>query len=244
MDILVSNPSFDYLIPRHFVDPVRIGRDQDGGYVIPQTAMQHSTAVLSLGLGDDWSFEQHWAQSKPETVIHVYDGAIDYNNWGTAHYKDYQSFFTKSVRHINKNIGVDGGISFHQAFNELKGHRVFVKIDIEGSEYRIIKDIVARANDITGMVIEFHSIEDLGFQKALLKLQEYFHVVHIHGNNCGPLNCDGLPTYLEITFLNQTFGIKDGHRYECYLPGVDFPCCPKNDEYIIKFNSMHRSSIG
>ena len=40
----------------------RIGRDFDGGYVIPEIALQKCSAVLGYGVGGDLSFEEDAAQ--------------------------------------------------------------------------------------------------------------------------------------------------------------------------------------
>jgi hypothetical protein len=43
--------------PLAFGDLVRVGRDNDGGYVLPRRVIERSNVLLSLGVNDDWSFE-------------------------------------------------------------------------------------------------------------------------------------------------------------------------------------------
>jgi hypothetical protein len=52
-----SVPTLAQYRPVHLNDMLRVGRENDGGYVIPQRALSQSSALLSLGVNDDWSFE-------------------------------------------------------------------------------------------------------------------------------------------------------------------------------------------
>ena len=58
-----------------------------------------------------------------------------------------------------------------------------MKIDIEGSEYRLLKDIVKNKNVINGLIIEFHEL-DLHLDKVSNFVKELdFKVTHVHANN-------------------------------------------------------------
>jgi hypothetical protein len=43
--------------------------------------------------------------------------------------------------------------------NETNSKNIFLKIDIEGSEYLFLQDIIANEERITGMVIELHDVD-------------------------------------------------------------------------------------
>jgi ABC-type Mn2+/Zn2+ transport system ATPase subunit len=84
----------------------------------------------------------------------------------------------------------------------------FLKIDIEGSEYRILDDLIKLQKKLCGVVIEFHNI-DLFLNKIkrfinLNKLQ----LIHIHANNVGILLNDN--NIIELTFAKnpETIGTK------------------------------------
>lgn len=91
--------------------------------------------------------------------------------------------------------------------------QIFVKLDIEGSEYNLIESIISNSQLISGIVIEFHDIGENYqlFVDALSKLNTNFQVAHVHVNNFGNLSIEGLPNVLEITFTkledtrNHTF---------------------------------------
>jgi len=46
------------LWPQEVGDLVRVGRPYDGGYVLPRSALMAATELISVGINDDWSFEQ------------------------------------------------------------------------------------------------------------------------------------------------------------------------------------------
>ena len=237
MRILID-PSLDFLQPLD-VELVRLGTNSDGGYVIPKLALQESTAVFSLGLGDDWSFEEAWANTKQQDLIYVYDGEIDYNLWTPLHFELYRQFFGYRATHIAHNVSrMPGDWSFEQAIAPLTGFRLFAKIDIEGCEYQIIEEINNAANTITGMVIEFHGTTGRqAFCNAVQALQEKFDIVHIHGNNSSPLSYDQFPEVIEISFLNKNLCSTTTKRTDVYIPGVDFPNNSGADEYMLYFNA-------
>ena len=56
---------------------VRLGRDNDGGYVAPKPVMGQVDGLLSLGLNDDWSFDRDFARLHPSAPIVGYDPTIN-----------------------------------------------------------------------------------------------------------------------------------------------------------------------
>ena len=74
-------------------------------------------------------------------------------------------------------------------------------MDIEGSEYRVLGDLLKHSSSISGLVAEFHDV-DLHREKILDFMKEFpLTLVHIHSNNCGQLaDSAGDPITLEMTF--------------------------------------------
>ena len=63
----VCRPSSD-LAPL-MSDLVRVGRNADGGYLIPKDVLNDVTGCLSLGLGAEWSFEKHLIEIAEDRVL-------------------------------------------------------------------------------------------------------------------------------------------------------------------------------
>jgi len=105
----------------------------------------------------------------------------------------YFIFFRGERVHIRKkvsNMDNEHEISIHGIIRSLplsEGQTVFLKMDIEGSEYATIADIVENEKIITCIAAEFHHLNtqtDI-FNEAIARLLDHYHIVHIHGNNGG-----------------------------------------------------------
>lgn len=205
-------------------DLVRIGRDNDGGYLVSKSDIEKSDVLIGLGINDDWSFERDFKKIKNVEVF-AYDASISQKYFIKQFIKSlarvdnpklalnkiktissYRHFFSKSKNyHIQKFVGLEtddkNHCTFEQVLDDIIYDNIFLKIDIEGSEYRFLNDIIANEERITGMVLELHDcdihlkeIENF-IKKLSLKL------VHVHANNYAPIRAsDGLPLVLELSF--------------------------------------------
>jgi len=58
-----KNNFYDIKLP-YFLKPkknfklLRLGKNYDGGYLIDINSIKNTKTLLSLGIGDDWSFEE------------------------------------------------------------------------------------------------------------------------------------------------------------------------------------------
>ena len=99
-------------------------------------------------------------------------------------------------------------ITIREIFDKINSQNIFLKCDIEGSEYYIIDDILEYHNRIDVIVLEFHWVDknlEL-FSESIKKLLKHFSIVHIHGNNHKPLVKNiNIPEVPEITFVNNKF---------------------------------------
>jgi len=243
---------------------VRVGGANDGGYVVPLEAVKAAGALLSFGLSHDWSFERNFQRHNPDAAIHCYDHTVSFlttvpYSFGqlarfavrrkarylrnTLAWLDYLAFFRGNNVHFRERIWrdhADGSATIADAFDRLpaKG-AVFVKMDIEGSEYRVIDDLLARAQEIVAMTIEFHEVDiapDL-FNATIGKIKRDFHLVHIHGNNMGGLAPFHFPVSPEITFFNKRFfrSAPAPSRLAYPVAGLDRPNHPDLPEFGFEF---------
>jgi hypothetical protein len=133
--------------------------------------------------------------------------------------------------------GVDATIDDVFALLKGKSH-LFVKMDIDGGEYRVIPQMLTYAELIDLMVIEFHDTDPLRdlFLGQIKQLLAYFEIIHIHGNNYGGSAADGLPEVLEITFRKRK-NINYSLRRRDRLPieGLDMPNDPAKPDLPLIF---------
>jgi len=88
------------------------------------------------------------------------------------------------------------------------GKAFFLKIDIEGNEYRVLDQIIQYQERLSGLVIEFHNC-DLMSEKIKLFIEKLdLDLVHIHVNNFGIITKDGFPTVIELTFSPKQYNSK------------------------------------
>lgn len=233
---------YRWMAPTQVQDLVRLGKDWDGGYIISERSVDVATGMLSLGINDDWSFDQHWSLRKPRDRIHGYDGTISPGRMPTNLRASYREFFGGPATHFPINIGTVSALgqsSFADAWDRLNCDQVFIKMDIEGGEWQLTESIMSCADNITGMVIEFHNTQVLRdlLITTLGRYLEKFHIVHIHPNtSCGYTENDHFPTVVEYSFLSRRLCDHTQQRWDVWLPGLDQPNLPHTQDWRMFWN--------
>lgn len=105
-------PSLDQWVPVALDDQIRIGRDYDGGYVIPRRVVDATSILVGLGINDDWSFEEHFARLKSGLSIVGIDGSVSYTR--------FQRAAVDSTLRVVRGVL---GLRFRQARRELTATR-------------------------------------------------------------------------------------------------------------------------
>ena len=184
--ISVLPTSLSYLNPHVMNDMIHVGKKGDGGYVLPSSVVGQVDAVVSFGVGWDWSFEESLAriprlknvsiQAYDHTVgseaylLNAFKGVLGFLAGRNsrkdvtarlAEYLDYRRFF--SGRHIHYRERVwdfarnRTDVTVETAFHRLlNAGHVLLKVDIDGAEYRVISDILKYSDRIDLMLFEFH----------------------------------------------------------------------------------------
>ena len=58
-----------FLKPKQEYDLIRLGQDNDGGYLVEKQSIINSNCLITLGLGYDWSFEKDYSKYKDKSII-------------------------------------------------------------------------------------------------------------------------------------------------------------------------------
>jgi hypothetical protein len=243
---------------------VRIGSPNDGGYVIPLAAVKAAGALLSFGLAHDWTFERDFKKHNAGAIVHCYDHTVSFltalaYSFGqllraiirldAGHLRkaftwlDYPVFFRAERVHFRQRIWrdrQDDSVTVDDAFGRLpKATPTFVKVDIEGSEYRILDDLLRHSADITALAIEFHDVDIVPelFSSFVEKIKRDFYIVHIHGNNMGGLAPFHFPIAPEVTFLNKRFfgSTPSLSRRKYPIPELDRPNYSGLPDFALEF---------
>jgi hypothetical protein len=162
-------------------------------------------------------------------------------------YIEYFSFFKDPHKHLKKRVtaSITGPVDI--TLNTLLNthapggeHDVFLKMDIEGSEYEIVPDIIRNHARIRCLAAEFHRLHQRTdeFNQAMRLLAQHFSIVHIHGNNIGPYDSTiDFPISIEITWVNRAL-LKGELRHSTLSyprEGLDFPNTPTRPDYKLGF---------
>ena len=209
-----------FLCPKHETDLVRLGKKNDGGYAIPKKSFKNSDFLYSFGLNDDFSFEeQFYANSKSKIIC--YDHAVSYKffikNFLLGDFKSFIKYFNhikffngNDKIHKKKYIAPVGTYNTYFKKEDIEdlnlilqnptSKNLFLKIDIEGSEYRIFDQLIKYSQYMTGLVMEIHDC-DLN----IIKIRHFIEnikldLVHIHVNHSDFVSPSKFPRALELTF--------------------------------------------
>ena len=252
--------------PIHKDDLIRVGSTNDGGYILTKEMIHKTKFLLSFGLSFDWNFEKDFLEKTKEKIkIHAYDHAINIRsfqkytlfatiktilkplsieNWRNIFkYFSYKKFFDgKDNIHFQERVwwsNDNSSSSIDKILERVDEKNVFLKMDIEGSEYRVINKILENYQKIVGMVIEFHDIDILYdiWLDILENIKDKFNIVHIHGNNFGDIGPQKIPNVLEITFENKEItGTTTKPSNRTYpIKGIDQPNNPKENDFSFTF---------
>ena len=52
------DPSFNYLRPFDEPNLIRLGKKNDGGYVVSKKSLESGNCLLTFGMCNEWSFEE------------------------------------------------------------------------------------------------------------------------------------------------------------------------------------------
>ena len=112
-----------FLRPKTISELVRLGRDNDGGYLVDKRSITASEIMLGFGIKDDWSFEKDFQKCSDVPVV-AFDASIgrlfffrrlvksvaranrdNFVHWFRI-FSDYYSFFRGRNAHIKKFVGM------------------------------------------------------------------------------------------------------------------------------------------
>jgi len=264
-DVVVPLPrTLDYLKPLAIDDLCRLGRDNDGGYILPAAVVSRAEHLVSFGLSWDWSFEKDFKSRNPKLRIDAYDHTVRPRSIvrraaGAAaraavlrlppgdaartlrDAADYFTIMKHFVRRVSATKQDRIDVTIDEVFRRVPpGKRVFLKMDIEGSEYDVLHEILQHSHSLVGMVIEFHDVGVLRstFETSVSAILEHFDIVHVHGNNWAGVAEDGLAEVLEVTFLNRAYRPSTVLRREVLPLEIDQPNHPERPDLPILFHPV------
>ena len=241
------------LKPNFCDDIIRLGRKNDGGYLVSESDVTASEKLLSFGIYDDWSFEENFVKINDVPIV-AFDASsglkllLKKARRRLASFKffkalyflgrafSFTTFFTDKRIFVSQFVGLDLPpihISMEKVFEDWATKKLFLKMDIEGSEYRCLEAIIQNQEKICGLAIEFHNV-DLHLDKINYFIKKLnLNLIHVHANNSSPVTSFGVPLVLELTF-SRNCAVSPR---ETSLPHkLDAPNDPRKPEILLSFS--------
>jgi len=238
------------LKPKYSYDLIRLGTDFDGGYLIERSTLINSNFLLSFGISTNWDFERDFININKVGYL-AFDGSVNEKFWNNLitsklkrlsfskalkfiiKKKQFYKFFNQK-NFISKYIGktMNNSITLNEILLKIDKNKIFLKIDIEGSEYEILQEILDNQSKILGLAIEFHQC-NLNLKNIINFIEKFnLDLVHIHANNYDKSYDNHIPDILEITFAKDQ---KSMGKYLGLPHKLDMPNKSKSEEIILKF---------
>lgn len=272
-NVLRINSTIPRLQPEIELPLTRVGRNHDGGYVVPSLVLENTTFLFSGGYGNDFSFEKDFLSKSKASSVFLYDfsitmlslisdclrsfisAALRRSHYPISyHLRNILTYLqlkkTPRITLIHKKLSVVENsdkskiTDLTSAFNSISTNDqelFFCKLDIEGSEYELINELVILESRISGLVVEFHDTYSrrATFINSLHSLSGSYAVVHTHVNNYGGISIDGQPKVYEISLLNRRFlsNLTALDRPNKSLVPLDQPNDPDSAEVELIFKS-------
>ena len=67
-----------YLQPYYVKNLIRLGKNNDGGYIVNAIDVKNTKNLISLGISFDYSFEEHFLKMNNKTNVRTYDGSVGF----------------------------------------------------------------------------------------------------------------------------------------------------------------------
>ena len=259
--------------PLLFSNLIRVGNHFDGGYVVPEEALNSCKFLLSLGINDDISFDLQFSQTNKDmccigvdytvtpvflrkrrvqaVVKSVINALLDKKKHQiyttkAKNIKKFREFFSGNNRFLPLEVSDNsssGKITISELVNKCNSDSsldIFLKMDIEGAEYKVTEDIINNVERIGYIACEYHHIAENPerFNKTINKLSEHFYLAHIHGNNHGAYSTElDFPDTVELTWVNKNLVPLEPTLSDNSYPisNLDNPCNHKKPDYKIIF---------
>ena len=193
----------------------RVGNAGDGGYIICDLPDNYDV-LISGGICDNITFENHFLELFPQIECFAFDGTVD----GLPRKNPKITF-------VRKNLGAENTESLSNLQEYLEPfHNIFMKIDIEGHEYNLFPAFSEKhMSKIKQLIIEIHTPADIKVKplyyrdvghitnsdmyNMIKSISKTHTLVHLHGNNgsrlCHMIEGVIVPNVFECTFIRNDF---------------------------------------
>ena len=116
---MILNSEYNFLIPYKVKKLIRFGRKFDGGYLVCSDAIKEIENLITLGVGDDISFEIDLEKSNSLRMVHMYDYTVNHFLFIKIIFKYFRRLITFRTKIDNFTYSIRNYINFIK-FNNKK----------------------------------------------------------------------------------------------------------------------------
>ena len=186
----------------------RLGTRLDGGYVVADD-LENIHAAYSFGISVEVSFD--YALAEAGIPVRMFDHTVEGPPVAHPNFSFHKQGLGPTVDPDSSLFTLEHHI---RQCGDMGRTDMLLKLDIEGAEFdSLIAAGPGLLRSFRQIVIEIHWLQRLAdpayrdaFCRMMACLLNGFHLVHVHGNNCGPVVIlEGLPVadVLELTFVRS-----------------------------------------
>jgi hypothetical protein len=197
---------YKVLRPYKFEGLVRVGGFKDGGYVVPEAYLKNLTTFVNFGVGEDFDFEMELLNRYHVLYILSFDNLVSLRYFiihalkGLAKFalrkaNFYLAYFrlTLLARYVKFYLLTPQVNFFSIEIDKNRTDKIFstlpinsgLKVDIEGSEYKILDVIALYKSKFNFIIIELHSVQlhKVKIIEFLNDMSDEFQVAHTSFKN-------------------------------------------------------------
>jgi hypothetical protein len=179
-------------------DFIRLGRPNDGGYVMLDNSFG-SSVILGYGVSDDCSFENDVTE-RFGIKGYIFDHTVERPPPNMNSSKI--TFIKEGISDTDNEENLKS-LQYHIDKYAKDTDNIILKMDVEGAEWKSLKN--ADLSKVTQLIIEIHDMDKADWN-LIKKLNDQFFLVNIHGNNYSQMTkIDGkdFPRVIECTYVRK-----------------------------------------
>ena len=113
---MILNSKYNFLIPYKVKKLIRFGRKFDGGYLVCRDALKEVDNLITLGVGDDISFEIDLEKKLLLKKVHMYDYTVNHLLFIKIILKYIRRILTFRTRIKNLTYSIKNYINFIEKY--------------------------------------------------------------------------------------------------------------------------------
>jgi hypothetical protein len=204
---------------------IRLGSLGDGGYELSYKKIRDADILFSGGISSNVEFEYDVFRMNKDIKIVMVDPTVSSSKLlgkGIARFffkkKDKLRYLinaltfillSNSERVFHKSIWINKKNTIFSILSDtLESHKkehILLKLDIEGSEYDILDEVLLNLGSFNTMIFEFHDLNSKSQDliKFIEDCESQFCITAFNINPAGGMH-NGLPRVIELTFESKT----------------------------------------